>query len=175
MNCFLELPIVPWDQNVQFDWFKALQSVIFFLPAYIANATPTISGGGTPIDLNHTFLDGRPVFGKHKTVRGFFSGLVAGTLVGLLQNAPVTGFILSLGALLGDLLGAFIKRRLNIQPGKPFPVLDQLDFVAGALLPISLSSPVSLEVVFYLVVLTPVFHLTTNAIAYLLKVKPVPW
>lgn len=162
-------PLMHWE------WTTALYSVTAFFPAYVANAVPTVFGGGAPIDLGCNFLDGRRVFGKNKTIRGLISGLIAGTLTGLIQNAPVTGFILSLGALLGDLMGSFIKRRLDMPPGKPLPVLDQLSFVAGALLLSALSSSFDMVVAYYVVILTPVFHVTTNLLAYLLKIKPVPW
>ncbi|MFQ6076502.1 MAG: CDP-2,3-bis-(O-geranylgeranyl)-sn-glycerol synthase [Candidatus Bathyarchaeia archaeon] len=157
------------------DWTAAIYSVTAFLPAYVANAVPTVLGGGAPVDLGHDFPDGRRVFGKNKTIRGLISGLTAGTLTGLIQNAVFTGFTLSLGALLGDLMGSFIKRRLGIPPGKPLPILDQLSFVAGAFLLSALFSSFDIVVAYYVVILTPVFHVATNLLAYLLKIKPVPW
>ena len=60
-------------------------------------------------------------------------------------------------------------------PGAPFPVVDQLDFVAGALL---LSFPFfqpSLILVLIIVVITPPIHLLTNFLAYLIGVKSNPW
>jgi CDP-2,3-bis-(O-geranylgeranyl)-sn-glycerol synthase len=80
-----------------------------------------------------------------------------------------------LGALLGDLTGAFLKRRLNIAPGGMLPVVDQIDFVVGALvfaLPLSL---VSWEVALTALVITPPIHLFTNFCAYKLKLKKNPW
>jgi CDP-diglyceride synthetase len=35
---------------------------------------------------------------------------------------------------MGDLTGAFLKRRLNIPPGGLLPVVDQIDFIVGAIL-----------------------------------------
>ena len=61
-------------------------ALYLFFPAYCANAVPVIFGGGLPIDAGKTFLDGRPILGSRKTLRGFFAGLVVGTLMGILQK-----------------------------------------------------------------------------------------
>ncbi len=153
------------------------QALYFIFPAYCANAAPIIFGGGTPIDRGKNFRDGRPILGPRKTFRGFFAGLAIGTLVGLLLNPsnPLLGFVLSLGALIGDLAESFFKRRLNLSPGASFPIADQLDFIAGALLFSLLVSSPSLIMVLVIVVITPPIHLLTNIFAYLLKLKKEPW
>ena len=55
------------------------------LPAWIANSTPVIFGGGKPIDGGMLFRDGRRVFGDGKTIRGFLAGMIFGTLTGFTQ------------------------------------------------------------------------------------------
>jgi len=163
-------------------------ALYFIFPAYCANAIPVILGGGRPIDNGRTFLDGKPIFGANKTFRGFFAGLLVGTLVGVLQSVLsqsfstplfqyplLLGCAISLGALLGDLLESFVKRRLNLPPGAPFPVADQLDFVVGALLFSLFLYPPSLTTALLIIVVTPPIHLLTNFIAYLLGVKKTPW
>jgi len=165
-----------------------VRALYFIFPAYCANAIPVILGGGRPIDSGWTFLNGKPIFGAHKTFRGFLTGLLIGTLVGALQSVignffltslfqyhPLLGFTISLGALLGDLLESFIKRRLNLSPGAPFPIADQLDFVVGALLFSILVSPPSLTTALLIIIVTPPIHLLTNFIAYLFGVKKTPW
>jgi CDP-2,3-bis-(O-geranylgeranyl)-sn-glycerol synthase len=163
----------------------------YILPAYVANAVPVIFGGGLPLDAGRLFLDGKPVFGANKTVRGFFSGLAAGTFTGfmlrslysingfpkeiLFQYDPLLAFLLSLGALIGDLIHSFVKRRLNIAPGSPLPVADQLDFVLGALLFSVMIYPPPLLTAAIILILTPPIHLLTNFFAYLLSVKKNPW
>lgn len=150
-------------------------ALYYILPAYVANAMPTLFGGKTLIDFDRRFIDGRPIFGEHKTVRGFIIGLVAGVAVAFVQGSLIVGSVLTLGALLGDLGGAFIKRRLNFSPGQPFPILDQLDFIVGAFLLVSLVSVPSIETIFFITILTPFFHILTNTFAYLLRIKDVPW
>jgi CDP-2,3-bis-(O-geranylgeranyl)-sn-glycerol synthase len=88
---------------------------------------------------------------------------------------PVAGFLMGVGAVLGDLLGAFLKRRLGIKPGDPLPIIDQLDFVFGALLFGSLVFPLSLASVLLVVLVTPPIHLGTNYGAYLLGLKKTYW
>jgi len=156
------------------------EALKFILPAYCANAIPVILGGGKPLDFGKNFSDGRPIFGKNKTFRGFFAGLIVGTLVGLGESyifgfPQHFGFLLSLGALLGDLAGAFLKRRLGFAPGAKLLIADQLDFVFGAFLFSVLVLPPSLIIVLVVVLITPPLHLSTNYIAYRLGVKSKPW
>jgi CDP-2,3-bis-(O-geranylgeranyl)-sn-glycerol synthase len=163
----------------------------YILPAYIANAVPVIFGGGFPLDAGKLFWDGKPIFGANKTVRGFFSGLLAGTFTSfalmslydlkgfprkiLFQYDPLLGFMLSLGALIGDLTHSFVKRRLNIAPGSPLPVADQLDFVLGALLFSIVIYPPPWLTATIILILTPPIHLLTNFLAYLIGFKETPW
>jgi CDP-2,3-bis-(O-geranylgeranyl)-sn-glycerol synthase len=158
-----------------------IEALKFIFPAYCANAVPVLAGGGKSIDLGKTLPDGRPIFGKNKTYRGFFAGLAIGTVTGLAETAvfdyPIMfGFIVSLGALVGDLTGAFLKRRLNIPPGGLLPVVDQIDFIIGAILfSIPLSLVRSWELIVTVLLLTPPIHLITNYVAYKLKLKSNPW
>ena len=159
----------------------------FIFPAYCANAAPVIFGGGKPMDLGKTFFDGKPFLGSHKTFRGFLAGLIVGTLVGLaqtlifehvlIQYSPqfqysiVLGFALSLGALTGDLIESFIKRRLNRAPGSSLPAADQIDFILGAFLFSIPVLPPSLPTALIILLITIPIHLLTNLGATLLNMK----
>ncbi|MEM2419393.1 MAG: CDP-2,3-bis-(O-geranylgeranyl)-sn-glycerol synthase [Candidatus Bathyarchaeia archaeon] len=157
-----------------------LNALKFIFPAYCANAAPVLFGGGLPIDFGKQFCDGKPIFGKNKTFKGFFSGLATGTLVGAAESIffeypPYFGFLLSLGALIGDLAGAFLKRRMGIPPGGTLPIVDQIDFVLGALIfsiPLNILHP---ELVVTVLVVTPPLHLLTNFTAYKMGLKNTPW
>lgn len=165
-----------------------LALVLFVIPCYVANAAPVLLGGGKPLDFGADFPDGRRLFGDAKTVRGFAGGVAAGTvaagILALYATIPelgvqaqfISGFLLSLGALLGDLAGSFIKRRMGMEPGKPF-FLDQVGFVVVGLLlaypaAAALYSP---EAVAFIIVLSYLLHVVTNAAANRFGLKAVPW
>jgi CDP-2,3-bis-(O-geranylgeranyl)-sn-glycerol synthase len=160
------------------DWISA---IYILLPMYCTNGAPVIFGGGRPIDSGRSLSDGERILGDHKTIRGFASGLIIGAVVGasesffLSRNLLPTAIFASLGALLGDLAGAFVKRRLRIKPGRALPVLDQLDFVIGAVLLVSIISNVSLGTALIVILVTPPFHFLTNLGAYALGLKSTYW
>ena len=85
------------------------------------------------------------------------------------------GALAALGALLGDLLGSFIKRRINFKPGEPSPILDQLDFILGALILTYPVQQVGFGNIIILIVFTPPIHLLANYFAYRLGVKRNWW
>ena len=157
-------------------------ALLFIGPSYVANAAPLLLGGGSPIDGGRQFFDGAPIFGSHKTVRGVLAGITAGTIIGLAESLLLrdfglllVAFMISLGAVLGDLAGAFVKRRLRVEPGKPFPVLDQLDFVLGGLALGLLFFPLNLFSIVIVLLITPPIHLGTNYGAYRLGIKKGRW
>ncbi|WP_435183268.1 CDP-2,3-bis-(O-geranylgeranyl)-sn-glycerol synthase [Halobellus sp. EA9] len=167
------------------------------LPAYVPNNVAVLAGGGAPIDGGRT-MGGRRLLGDGKTWRGTAVGTLAGVALAQALNflGPVvvrlTGVSvpafplpaalgLALGAMLGDIAASFIKRRTGRERGAAFPVVDQLDFVAGALACAALADlgwfldTFSLAVLGVVVVLTPVLHVATNGIAYLLGLKEEPY
>ncbi len=165
-----------------------IEALKFIFPAYCANGTPVLAGGGTRMDFGRNFIDGKRVFGNNKTFRGFFFGWGVGFCVGLIEgflfgfdNFPIVfSLLIPLGALLGDLTGAFIKRRLNIAPGGLLPVVDQIDFVVGAIIfafSLSMFGWIGLtwELAATVLLITPPIHLFTNFIAYKMKLKKNPW
>ncbi len=92
---------------------------------------------------------------------------------------------LAFGAVLGDLCGAFIKRRLGLERGQKAPILDQYDFVAGAFLVTALfySQWVYgtyiqgwniLALIFLLVIMFGI-HRIVNIIGYKAGLKKEPW
>lgn len=174
--------------------YSLIEAVWLILPAYAANGLAPLSRGRRRLDFGRVFR-GNPLFGSGKTWEGLFVGITSAAVISMIQQqayhflpweaSPVPleivpmslplGLLLGLGAMLGDLGGALIKRRLGMKRGQPAPGLDQLDFVAGSLLAASVVAPVRWEWAAILVVLTPAIHFTANVIAYLLKVKKEPY
>ena len=167
------------------------------LPAYVPNNVAVLVGGGPPIDGGRTW-GGSRILGDGKTWRGTAGGWLAGGVLALALNqlAPAVGpaigvdlprfptaavLALPLGAMLGDIGASFLKRRTGRERGAPFPGVDQLDFVVGALALTLLVAPdwflttFTLPVIAVVVVLTPLLHVATNGIAYLLGLKDEPW
>ena len=153
-----------------------LETIYIYLPAYIANATPVLLGGGPPLDGGRTWVDDQPLFGDHKTIRGTFSGIIVGIALGILQMQPLRGVLLSVGAIGGDIVISFIKRRIKLKPGAMFPIADQMGFIVFAVLLVSLvqPSPTWERAVAILVATLPI-HYLTNVIAWALKLKRNPW
>jgi CDP-2,3-bis-(O-geranylgeranyl)-sn-glycerol synthase len=168
------------------------------LPAYVPNNAAVLFGGGPPIDGGRT-LGGKRLLGDGKTWRGTVVGVAAGALLAVVLNRvrplldpavpatlpepfPAAAVVaLPAGAMLGDILASFVKRRLGRDRGAALPGLDQLDFVVVALALTALSAPgwfadtFVLAVLVVVLVLTPILHVTTNAIAYVLSLKSEPW
>ena len=152
-----------------------LQAVYTYLPAYVANASPVVLGGGAPLDGGRAWRDGKPLLGDHKTVKGAFLGFLAGVLVGVAQGNPVGGGLQALGAMLGDLAGSFYKRRLGIRPGGSLILWDQLDFIIVA---VALSYPAQwtpLDQVASILLVTLPLHYLVNVVAWALGLKKNPW
>jgi CDP-2,3-bis-(O-geranylgeranyl)-sn-glycerol synthase len=167
-----------------------LAAIAYIFPAYAANFSAAVWGGGMPIDGGRTLGDGRRILGNGKTFRGLFIALVLGTLVGAAEGAllagtefclgslefyTLLGFLLALGAMTGDMVASFFKRRLGYKPGQMLPLVDQLDFIAGALVFGSILYFPSIEMIIVLIIVTPILHLLLNVLGYLLKMKKVPW
>ncbi len=182
--------------------FALVQSFWFFLPAYVANPAAVLFGGGAPIDGGRVLGDGQRLFGDGKTWRGFGGGVFVGILVGLAQWGVALAvepelswgtfpagllpiLVLPIGALLGDLLGSYVKRRLRKAKGARTPGLDWYDFYLGAFAllvvadyPFFATYYARGDAVFglaFVTVITPILHRTVNILGHKMGKKDVPW
>lgn len=178
-------------------WAVVVTGVWAMLPAYVPNNAAVLAGGGRPLDGGRTVGE-RRLLGDGKTWRGTIAGIVAGVLLalGLDAIAPSAGDILGVsvpsfpvgaiialpvGAMAGDILASFLKRRLDKSRGAALPVVDQLDFTVGALILVTLVNPTwtratfTVPVLIVVVLITPILHLLTNAVAYVTGLKAEPW
>lgn len=183
--------------EIQMFLIACVTTLYFILPAYFSNGSGLAFGGGLPVDFGKSDSKGNRWIGDGVTWRGLISGTIVGMITGAIQGlvAPyilanfgpyiitpivtdipsgiLIGFLLGFGALLGDAIGSFIKRRLGIGRGKPAPILDQLDFIIVALILVSFAVELDLLTIVIAIVLTLVIHLATNTCAYLLGLKDV--
>lgn len=154
----------------------------YYLPPMVANALPVLVKGSRPVDRGRLFVDGKPLFGKNKTLEGLVLGIlgsyVTGSSLAAVFQDPALILLATgagLSALLGDLTGAFIKRRLNIKPGDPAPLLDQWDFALATTAyyyALNISEVVENPVYVGLTLLVIlVLHVLTNMVAYALGLK----
>ncbi len=168
--------------------------LIVYGPAMSANGSPVAvlrGRRGHPIDFGRRLWDGRRILGDGKTFEGLLVGMLAGIAAGVVVGLPLgilmgldarvvltTAAVSSAGALLGDLVKSFFKRRLGIERGASMPLADQLDFYLGATLAVYLCSTCVKPgwVVFALGALVVfVLHRATNIFAYRRGMKNVPW
>ena len=183
--------------NFEILFISFITSLYFILPAYFSNGAALIFGGGTSVDFEKSDKKGVRWIGDGVTWRGLIGGTIIGIITGAIQGyfgpyimanfgqyiiTPIItdissgiliGFLLGFGALLGDAIGSFIKRRLGIWRGKPAPILDQLDFIIVALILVSPIVKLNLLFVVTAILLTLIIHLIANGGAYLLGIKDV--
>ncbi len=147
-----------------------------------ANGTPILAGkllGGRwsrAIDAGHCAWDQRPWFGPSKTWRGLLSAVVITVPLAMLLGLEARlGLYIVLGAMAGDLLSSFIKRRLDIAASGQALGLDQ---IPESLLPLLLVGPALELVQRDLVVLVGAFfvlELGLSRILYALHIRKRPY
>jgi CDP-2,3-bis-(O-geranylgeranyl)-sn-glycerol synthase len=116
---------------------RLAQLLYLMLPVYLANMAPPFvkfwHGWNPPISLR--------LLGSHKTVVGFAAGIAIAVAVAFIQArlqwegsllSPdhwlAAGIAAGFGAMAGDSIKSFFKRRLRIGAGQRWMPFDQLDF-----------------------------------------------
>jgi len=149
-----------------------------------------------PIDSNKTFNNKR-ILGAHKTWQGLVTGVIVGISISYAQawlyqcpsirqislinyqniNVLFFGFLMSFSAVLGDLFFAFIKRRLNLEPGARFIPFDQINYVIGAYVIFSLTGAFKIDKLVWIIILISTFflHIMVNRIGYQLGLHKAKW
>jgi CDP-diglyceride synthetase len=161
--------------------------------------TPLLKSLAKPLDGGLVLSDGKRLFGDNKTWKGLI-GMVALTAFcavllhiypkdGRVFQYPSSGVhvmqqtmygaMLGLAYILAELPNSFIKRRLNIAPGKNatgmkgilFTIIDQLDSVIGGTIVISLFMPIRPITFIISVAIAAAIHYAVNILLYLAKLK----
>lgn len=171
-----------------------IKCLYFMLPAYFANMAPVLFRKlnflNYPVDFNVKFR-GNPLLGKNKTYRGIFFGVLFALIIAYLQyyfygyfnsislynynNWLLIGFLLGFGALFGDLVKSFFKRRCSINPGCRFIPMDQLDYSIGALLLFSFYDILSLDKILIIIIMSFFLVIVINHIVFYLKIRNEKW
>jgi len=173
-----------------------LKCFYLMLPAYFANMAPVmvkrINLFVFPVDFNKK-IGSNPILGRNKTFRGLIFGIIFAVIVAYLQyllydfeafrnisflsyqNWLLFGFFMGFGALAGDLIKSFFKRRLGINPGEKFIPFDQTDFVVGALVFIMPVFQVTWQIFAASLLLSFILHIIVNHAAFYLKIRNEKW
>ena len=174
------------------NWIIFIQALYFILPAYMANIAPVlvkkINFLNVPVDFGKK-LSGKPLFGSHKTWRGIVSATIFGGIIFYIQQllyannilrqislinyseySIAFGFVMGFGAIFGDLVKSFFKRRIGIGAGKRWVPFDEIDFVIGALVFSSIFYVPNKWVWLFLILITIPVHILTRHIGFLLKI-----
>jgi CDP-2,3-bis-(O-geranylgeranyl)-sn-glycerol synthase len=116
-----------------------------FALLFLANAAPVVASKflgrrfAWPLDGGLRFVDGQPLFGASKTLRGVvFSVLATATVAPLLGLPWYVGALVGVTSMLGDLASSFIKRRFKLPPSSKATGLDQ---IPESLLPLLVCQP----------------------------------
>ena len=163
---------------------RVAQLAYLMLPAYLANMAPPFvrywRGWNPPIS--------RHWLGDHKTLLGFGLGVLVAILTTLVQAQidwtgslvpysewPSLGLGFGIGAMGGDSAKSFVKRRMGIAPGAPWIPVDQLDFVAGALLIVWPWASITWSDVGVILVLSFFGGIAVNHTAYWIGIRATRW
>jgi CDP-2,3-bis-(O-geranylgeranyl)-sn-glycerol synthase len=178
-------------ENILFVlWFFWPAGVAILVPV-LAARTPGLKSWNAPMDVGKTYR-GKRIFGSNKTWRGFITGTIAGLAWFLVQmwwyqqstyvqsfspldygqsNALLIGMMISIGALIGDAVGSFFKRQLDVAPGQSWFPYDQIDFIVGGMVS---SLPFAILPWWVYVLTFPVWigiHFVFNVLGYVFKLK----
>ena len=156
-----------------------------------------------PMDFNRKFIDKKRIFGDNKTWKGFFGyiifNIIFSILVGFLWKSTklesynffymnhtntilyntLIGFLLGLFYALFELPNSFLKRRLDIEPGKTikgfkkifFIILDLADSIFGIALVVWMFYPIGIWVYLLFILVGTVTHLLINMLLYFLHLR----
>ncbi len=177
-----------------------LTCLYVMLPGALANMMPVfvrkINFLNVSIDFDKKWFDKKPIFGDHKTYRGFFFGILAAIIVAYFQSILyktnsffqqisffnynetsflIVGSMIGFGVLFGDLVKSFFKRRMNIKSGDSFFPWDQLDLVIGAIIFISIIQIPPWKMILFSLIAAPFFHILFNHMGYWLGIKEAKW
>lgn len=148
----------------------------------IANGAPILAENllhrrfDHPVDFHARFFDGRRLFGPSKTIRGIFSAVLTTTMAAWFMGFPLSlGVWIGLGAMGGDLLSSFAKRRLGIPASGMALGLDQIPEGLVPLLLVRTVLGLSLTDILALTVLFAVLELLISRVLFRWHIRKQPY
>ena len=172
-----------------------LDAFLFFLPAgfanmapVLANKVPLLNHWQTPLDFGKKYR-GKRIFGNNKTWRGLVSGIVLAGVVAYAEArffprasafetiglTTLAGAFMGFGALMGDAIESFFKRRMGVKSGSSWFPFDQIDYIVGGLAAvIPLVFPKDWALFLTVFILYFALNVLVSYIGYLLGLKTQP-
>lgn len=153
-----------------------------------ARYVPGLKNWNTPVDFGITHK-GKRLLGDNKRWRGIFFGTLVGAitnvvLISIAANlepsieskivAFVAGGLLGFGALAGDAIESYFKRKRGIKPGDSWFPFDQIDYIIGGLILWYPIVQVPLEIVLYIFALYFGLHIVVSYIGFRFGFKDKP-
>lgn len=164
---------------------------------------PVANALNIPIDRGHKLSDGKRIFGNNKTWKGFVGMIVFGCVFTVLwgfashegyllehnyfyaNRLNTVGYNVLIGSLVGfayalfELPNSFLKRRLDISPGKTtkgikkifFIFLDQADSIFGCVIVVALVYEMTLGFYLLYVLIGAATHIVINILLYFAKLR----
>ena len=124
------------------------------------------------------------IFGNNKTWKGFVFGVAGAILAGFIMSkfywpfdfsAVYWSFLIGSGALIGDAVKSFFKRRAGRKPGSPWIPFDQVDYTIGALALGSLVFFPGWLNALIIIIVSAFGHVISVRIGYFIGIRDVKW
>lgn len=157
-----------------------LAQLLFLL--IVANGAPVLGhailkqNGNYPLDGGLVLADGQPLFGPSKTVRGIALSLLVTSVTTAVLSLPwIIGAVIAAGAMVGDLVSSFTKRRLRMPASSQAFGLDQ---VPESLLPLLFLKPwidIAAGDIAILVIAFVVLELALSRVLFRLRLRERPY
>jgi CDP-diglyceride synthetase len=123
-----------------------------------------------PLDGGRILADGRPLLGTSKTWRGLAAAILTTPLLSVTLGLSWSiGLVVAIGAMLGDLIASFIKRRMGRRPSEPVFLLDQIPEALIPVLALQGAMHLSLAQVATVVIAFTLVHVALTPVARRLR------
>lgn len=185
------------------DLLRYLCDLLPIIPGGVLNMvfvkSKFLQSWSKPLDGGLVLSDGKRLFGANKTWKGLIGMIVFTAICTIVLNIypeqstafrsgrslydiPYEGLYgasLGLAYILAELPNSFIKRRIDIAPGKNatgikgilFTIIDQADSIIGGAIVISLYTPISFYHFCLLVLVASAIHYAVNLLLYFIRLK----
>ncbi len=174
-------------------WFFA-PSGVANIAAFFSGKIPYLKSFSYPVDLRKK-INGKRIFGDNKTIRGLIFGVISSVVAVYLQiflynqfdfissfvridynqvDPIIFGMLSGFGALFGDSLKSFFKRRVNVPPGKSWFPFDQIDYVIGGMVFTSFYITLSFYEYLLLFLVWFIIHPINTFLGFILKLRKEP-